>query len=34
MSEFLIRKKVPYSDDKNSVNLFNSVLSSLRKDRK
>ena len=34
MNDFLIRKKVPYHDEKNSVNLFNSVLSSLRKDRK
>lgn len=34
MSDFIIRKKVPYSDDKNSINLFNSVLSSLRKDKK
>ena len=34
MSDFIIRKKIPHSDDKNSVNLFNSVLSSLRKDRK
>jgi hypothetical protein len=34
MNDFLIRKKVPYSDEKNSINLFNSVLSSLRKDRK
>jgi len=34
MSEFIIRKKVPYADEKNTVNLFNSVLSSLRRDRK
>lgn len=34
MSDFIIRKKVPYGDDKNSINLFNSVLSSLRKDKK
>lgn len=35
-SEFIIRKnnKVSFSDDKNSTNLFKSVLSSLRKDRK
>lgn len=34
MSDFLIRKKVPYHDEKNTINLFNNVLSSLRKDRK
>lgn len=34
MSDFIIRKKNPYGDEKNSVSLFNSVLSSLRKDRK
>lgn len=34
MSDFIIRKKNPYGDEKNTVNLFNSVLSSLRKDKK
>jgi hypothetical protein len=34
MSDFIIRKKNPYGDEKNTINLFNSVLSSLRKDRK
>ena len=33
-SDFLIRKKIPHADEKNSINLFNSVLSSLRKDKK
>lgn len=34
MNDFIIRKKIPYADDKNTINLFNSVLCSLRKDRK
>ena len=35
-AEFIIRKnnKVNYVEDKNSTNLFKSVLSSLRKDKK
>jgi hypothetical protein len=34
-NEFIIRKnKVIFSDDKNSTNLFKSVLSSLRKDKR
>ena len=35
-SEFVIRKnnKIAFSDDKNSTNLFKSVLSSLRNDKK
>lgn len=35
VSDFIIRKsKVNVSEDKNSTNLFKSVLSSLRKDKK
>ena len=35
-SDFIIRKsnKLNIADDKNSTNLFKSVLSSLRKERK
>lgn len=34
-SDFIIRKSKPnIMDDKNSSNLFKSVLSSLRKDKK
>jgi len=34
MTDFIIRKKNPDGDEKNSLSLFNSVLSSLRKDKK
>ena len=34
MSDFIIRKKNPFGDERNTVSLFNSVLSSLRKERK
>lgn len=35
VNEFIIKKtKVQHAEDKNSINLFHSVLSSLRKDRK
>lgn len=34
MTDLIIRKSLPYGEEKNTLNLFNSVLSSLRKDRK
>lgn len=34
MSDLIVRKSMPFAEERNAINLFNSVLSSLRRDRR